>query len=68
MKDFDMDSASRCIRDERLRDRVKGYGEWLVTMNRSEKTVRFYITDTVRFIKHIESEYENSSPPEGGPG
>ena len=67
MKDFDMDSASRCIRDERLRDRVKGYGEWLVTMNRSEKTVRFYITDTVRFIRHIESEYENSSSPEGGP-
>jgi site-specific recombinase XerD len=59
MADFDIHSAVRHITDAGLREQVRGYGEWLVMLNRSEKTVRFYVTDAVRFFRYIEQEYQD---------
>jgi site-specific recombinase XerD len=59
MADFDIHSAARHITDAGLREQVRGYGEWLVMLNRSEKTVRFYVTDAVRFFRYIEQEYRD---------
>jgi len=59
MADFDIHFAVQRITDVRLREQLKGYGEWLVMLNRSEKTVRFYVTDAVRFFRYIEYENKN---------
>ncbi len=66
MANFDIHSAVQRITDARLTEQLEGYGEWLVMLNRSEKTVRFYVTDAVRFFRYIEYENKNRSRgPEG---
>ena len=57
MAAFDMKRAGQRLKYGFFRDGLQGYYEWLVVMNRSEKTVQWYISDTVLFLRHLEDEF-----------
>jgi len=57
MAAFDMNRAGQRLKYTLFRDHLQGYYEWLVVMNRSEKTVQWYISDTVLFLRHLEDEF-----------
>jgi site-specific recombinase XerD len=56
MAAFDMKRAGQRLKYGLFRDGLQGYYEWLVVMNRSEKTVQWYISDTVLFLRYLEDE------------
>jgi len=57
MSRFNMNEIPHGVKNSVFRTQLQGYHEWLVLMNRSEKTVRWYISDTILFLRYIESEY-----------
>ncbi len=56
MAAFDMNRIGQRLKYDFFRDGLQGYYEWLVVMNRSEKTVQWYISDTVLFLRYLEDE------------
>jgi site-specific recombinase XerD len=56
MTDFDIDVLLQSLKNGVFREALFGYYEWLGMMNRSEKTVRWYITDALLFLRFVESE------------
>ena len=62
MADFEMNSIKKRLRNGIFQEQLQAYYEWLVLMNRSEKTVRWYITDTALFLRHMEGELGGKDP------
>jgi integrase/recombinase XerC len=59
MSDFDIKKIVASLKQTAFRENLGGYCEYLTVMNRSEKTVRWYVTDTLLFLKHMEKENDD---------
>lgn len=45
---------------ERSRELVRGFADYLKVLNRSERTVRWYLYDTIRFLRYLERDARRS--------
>ena len=61
MPDIDIKKIVASLENGIFRENISGYYEYLRMLNRSEKTVRWYVTDTLLFLQYIEKENEHKS-------